>query len=200
MITTAGDELLKDIIQHPDDDTLRLVYADWLEDSGDRLQAVVIRHRDDTLRARIAAGEYMSWMAPPNAEVRGMIKVECPNLAGLAYIDWRSGFIEGAGITLAGWLEHGPTLVRQYPLRRVVLVDRMAGAELASDECVAWGLAKSGWEISYALPAVIFNLLSGPVGFMHSYGRDLPGTGKRFPGRDAANDALSTAALKWVRS
>jgi uncharacterized protein (TIGR02996 family) len=43
VIATAGDALLADIIADPGDDGLRLIYADWLEESGDEARAEFIR-------------------------------------------------------------------------------------------------------------------------------------------------------------
>jgi uncharacterized protein (TIGR02996 family) len=43
MTTTDGDSLLKSILAHPDDDTVRLVYADWLEENEEEARAEFIR-------------------------------------------------------------------------------------------------------------------------------------------------------------
>jgi uncharacterized protein (TIGR02996 family) len=32
---TSETAFLRDILEHPDDDTPRLIFADWLEDNGD---------------------------------------------------------------------------------------------------------------------------------------------------------------------
>jgi uncharacterized protein (TIGR02996 family) len=40
---TDGEALLAAVIDNPDDDAVRLVYADWLEDEGDRARAEFIR-------------------------------------------------------------------------------------------------------------------------------------------------------------
>jgi uncharacterized protein (TIGR02996 family) len=39
----AGDAFLGDIIEHPDDDAPRLIYADWLDDQGQPERAEFIR-------------------------------------------------------------------------------------------------------------------------------------------------------------
>src|SRR5947207_10628889 len=41
---------LEDIREHPDDDTPRLIFADWLEDNGDADRAEFIRARIHRLR------------------------------------------------------------------------------------------------------------------------------------------------------
>jgi uncharacterized protein (TIGR02996 family) len=47
---TPEDAFLQDIREHPDDDTPRLVYADWLEEHGDRTRAA----RAEFIRVQIA--------------------------------------------------------------------------------------------------------------------------------------------------
>src|SRR5208282_4785763 len=42
-MTTDGDALLHTIIDHPDDDMPRLVYADWLEENGQAERAEFTR-------------------------------------------------------------------------------------------------------------------------------------------------------------
>jgi uncharacterized protein (TIGR02996 family) len=39
----TGDALLRDICEHPEDDTPRLVYADWITDNGDPARGELIR-------------------------------------------------------------------------------------------------------------------------------------------------------------
>lgn len=43
MTTTYSDAFLADILEHPKDDTPRLIYADWLEEHGESERAAFIR-------------------------------------------------------------------------------------------------------------------------------------------------------------
>jgi uncharacterized protein (TIGR02996 family) len=47
---------LADILEHPDDDAPRLVYADWLEENGDSQRAEFIRLQCELARPRLAGG------------------------------------------------------------------------------------------------------------------------------------------------
>jgi uncharacterized protein (TIGR02996 family) len=47
---------LADIVEHPDDDAPRLVYADWLEDNGDPQRAEFIRTQCELARPRMPGG------------------------------------------------------------------------------------------------------------------------------------------------
>src|SRR5438552_7893233 len=88
MGTAAG--LLADIFEHPDDDTPRLVYADWLQDHGDPTRGEFIRaqvstpggeHEEDLLVAHEAA-----WRA-------GL-----PALPGVRWGGFRRGFVEAVEV------------------------------------------------------------------------------------------------------
>src|SRR5262245_403802 len=46
-----ADAFLADIIEHPDDDAPRLIYADWLDEHGDEARAEFIRVQIELSRA-----------------------------------------------------------------------------------------------------------------------------------------------------
>jgi uncharacterized protein (TIGR02996 family) len=50
MATRIEQGLLADIIDNPDDDTPRLVYADWMEEKGDPARAELIRTQIERTR------------------------------------------------------------------------------------------------------------------------------------------------------
>ena len=58
-MATVADSFVKDIIEHPDDDTPRLIFADWLEEQGKDGQARILRlkgvTREEIMQAIIAA-------------------------------------------------------------------------------------------------------------------------------------------------
>lgn len=86
---------LRAIVESPDDDTLRLVYADYLEERGDSERADFIRvqcalatmARDDPRRKELEARE--AALLERNEEGRGA------RLAGWATVrEFRRGFLE----------------------------------------------------------------------------------------------------------
>jgi len=137
-----GDALLRAICEHPDEDTPRLVYADWLDENGDPVWAAFIRLQcrlermaeDDPGRANLAraAGELVKihgrrWIAALGPGVSHPEREFGPASA------FRRGFVEALGMTAAGFVRRAGTLVCRTPLRRVVLrgtagrADRLAG-------------------------------------------------------------------------
>ena len=121
----------EDVIAHPEDDTPRLVFADWLDDRGDAVRAEFIR-----LQVAIAGG------GPSPAMLQREEQLVAENLAswaadlhGIAHeVLFRRGFVEGIelaerrdglGETLAAWS-------RRYPLRLLRLDELGDEANLAA--------------------------------------------------------------------
>src|SRR5262245_41171049 len=107
----AGAEgLLADICANPEDDTPRLVYADWLEEHGEperaefiRLQIRLAQRPEDDPRYELGqrqddllAAHGESWLGP----LRQRLEVPV----------WRRGFVEGGRLTLARFLRQGKQL------------------------------------------------------------------------------------------
>lgn len=64
-VATAGDALLRDVLEHPDDDTPRLILADWLEEHGGEAE------RADFIRSQVVLATYKRETCP-NAPVEGV--------------------------------------------------------------------------------------------------------------------------------
>jgi uncharacterized protein (TIGR02996 family) len=141
---TTDAALLRAIIANPDDDTPRLVYADWLDENGQPERAVAIRahiaaHRINA-NASIVAGSVQ--FAPHqrtdrwNEWRRLMVTVTAvtsdpdvnglsPFLAGLARVnllDWSRGFVSAVQCEPGDWLAHGPGVVASHPVERVTIL------------------------------------------------------------------------------
>jgi uncharacterized protein (TIGR02996 family) len=128
---------LEDIRAHPEDDTPRLIYADWLEDHDQPERAEFIRLQcereclpdDDERQEMLPEREWQlldaheqTWAAP----LRGMVE----------RWQFRRGFIEWVEMTADAFLEHAQPLFHLAPIRQVRLT--RAGGRLFS-------LASSHW-------------------------------------------------------
>jgi uncharacterized protein (TIGR02996 family) len=132
--------LLRAVIEAPEDDAVRLVYADWLEENGagerDRLHAELIRVQIglSALNARPAA----VWRGDP---------LDDPDLRRYARktalerrLEWllgqrgthpvlpmgfgygiRHGFVEMLQASSFLWREHGPQLASEHPVRKMLV-------------------------------------------------------------------------------
>jgi uncharacterized protein (TIGR02996 family) len=114
---TDGEALLKAIIDEPEDDTPRLVYADWLDENGDPDRAEFIRVQvalarlapdEDGHRLEVRANELLArheeqWARP----LRGLV----------LWHDFRRGFVERVGVEARTFLERPDHLFRAAPVR-----------------------------------------------------------------------------------
>jgi uncharacterized protein (TIGR02996 family) len=123
------------ILQNPDDDALRLVYADALEDDGDTARAEFIR-----VQVEIAQGIPKASARKGNriVDVRARRKYLLERERTLypgdrcylpgskddydyVIVEWRRGFIESITLPAADWLAHADALMAAHPLQEVRL-------------------------------------------------------------------------------
>jgi uncharacterized protein (TIGR02996 family) len=127
---STRESLLAGIRDDPDDDTLRSIYADWLEDNGDPDRAEFIR-----VQLRLAA--LPAWNPARFdleereqdllAEHRAAWMAHLPKWARQLELRFRRGLLDEAQPTTSAYLRYGERLARLLPLRKVSLqgyVDR----------------------------------------------------------------------------
>jgi uncharacterized protein (TIGR02996 family) len=120
---TDGGALLAAVLEHPGDDTPRLVYADWLDDRGERDRADLIR-----VQCEIARFGLVRRKGPRRARLfareRELLRggVFGPAAPGVLTF-YRRGFPEVVRPTLAAWQAHAPALLAAHPLERVDIAD-----------------------------------------------------------------------------
>ncbi len=118
MATAEG--FLRDVLDAPDDDVPRLVFADWLDDRGDHARAEFVRvqcalaklSEDDGRLPRLAAREGQllrrhgkGWAGP----LRRLVK----------RWKFRRGFVEAVTVRAADFLRHGDAIFGAAPVREV---------------------------------------------------------------------------------
>src|SRR5579872_1801348 len=115
---------LKAICDNPEDDTPRLVYADWLDEHGDTARAEFIRVQCQLARSNVPTGKLhrlrrrerellleheMAWTAPLHGLVQRARFVR--------------GFPERITVMAEDFLGHGRKLFRLTPVRHVILTE-----------------------------------------------------------------------------
>lgn len=136
------------IIADPDDDTARLVAADFLEENGDADRAAFIRIQVELARLA-AAGEGKSldadylrakeraFLGPLSVNAKLWAAEACPELvqvnvrggsgidiaiSGSERLTWERGFVHGVTCPAEMWARHGTTIRKRQPIRSVILI------------------------------------------------------------------------------
>lgn len=194
---TDREALLAAVVAHPDDDTFRLILADWLEENGDnadRVRASFIRRQcaraatyapNVPLSVLVELDPYLgSYLWPHQYTFNGSRKGEAEVRYWLDRdrLEWgffyRRGFVDEVRCPLAAWLQHGPELVRRHPIIRVVLTDREPVREVGAhpNRGTEWWRAYCRFE-----------------------GPDMNGVTRLHRLREAALGGQSAACLAWAR-
>jgi uncharacterized protein (TIGR02996 family) len=100
-----GETFIAAICACPEDDTARLVFADWLEEHGEHERAAYIRNMILTPSRILVFKEQRDWMVLPE----GILAI------------WGRGFVESVTCTAADFLRHADALLREHPITRVRL-------------------------------------------------------------------------------
>jgi len=123
---TNDSAFLRAIVADPDDDAPRLVYADWLEDSGDpsrvaraeliRFQVAAARARPDDPKAGEAVPELLAQTWVPTWDYA------LPQIPNCKWGPYRRGFIDEVTLQPVIFFTYGGRILSAIPLRRVRLL------------------------------------------------------------------------------
>ena len=118
-VTSERETFLAAISAAPDDTTLRLVFADWLDDHGEPARAALVR-----VQCRLAA--LPTWKperADLEARERDLIATVSAPLAGLGFreLRWRRGFVDHVASGLRTFVESAPALPDFAPAYELTL-------------------------------------------------------------------------------
>jgi uncharacterized protein (TIGR02996 family) len=178
------------IVADPDDDTARLVAADFLEEHGDPDRAAFVRAQVELARLEAAgrgktreADELRkrekAYLGPLSVVRIWWAAEDCPELVKLNYtagrleivgdgadrVTWRRGFIEAVTCPALVWLRYGEAVRKRNPVRDVTLTrcDRMTRDNWYAAMAPLTGLR-------------VVKLLDGEPGTAGWLGNWLPGT------------------------
>jgi len=144
---TEREALLAAICEHPDDDTPRLVFADWLDENGEPERAEFIRLQCEV--ARLAADDQRAGLIDRETELqkkfgkRWIDELPVPDTAHIRWVEaapggWLDGetFDRGFACQLfaqtAGVLaKHADVLFSATPIRRLLIWNIKRGDKLA---------------------------------------------------------------------
>jgi uncharacterized protein (TIGR02996 family) len=130
---STREAFLAGIVANPDDDALRLVFADWLDDNGDPDRAQFIR---DQVRLEGLAQrdpdrfELQERSLDLLAEHFDERHADLPKWAREMRLTFRRGFVAEAELSPASFLRHGDRLAELVPLQKL----RLVGSVMREDE------------------------------------------------------------------
>jgi len=216
--------MLRQIIEWPDDDAPRLVYADWLDEHGDHERAEFIRVGIEY------AGLQKTCICGSCVRLRGggqhhngrcdghYLRQQTMRLAMKHSIDWFAlpgppntsnfdrGFVSMVQMECAAFMQHAASIFAAHPVTRVVLVDKRPFLSRGDHEYgFSWWRSRSWGHITHPsdnsnLPDDLFEW----CGLLHPKSRliwDGPQTNQHlgFHTESAAIDALSAACVYYGR-
>jgi uncharacterized protein (TIGR02996 family) len=123
---THEDAFLQDILEHPDDDTPRRVYADWLLDRADPAGSArgEFIHVQCDLALLPAESPRPARLAAREKELLDLHQREWGSLfqrLGCHCWEYRRGFVEGVGMQASAFLAQAAALLRAAPVRHLKL-------------------------------------------------------------------------------
>ena len=226
--TNTAQGLLADIIEHPEDDDLRLIYADWLEDHGGEegeARAEFIRSQVElatnpecnTVGRHCDSCEKLKrieryWCETNRLSLQekllhfdvGLWRQKPEDGVYYPVAFFRRGFISEVHAPLAVLLQHLPALVRQHPIERVRATDKQpwgvrTGSILTKNEpCLAWH-RRSRFAAEVGCEEQSDELPDDLYECLPFTKENDEGWGKYYPTAEAANEALSVALLTLAR-
>jgi uncharacterized protein (TIGR02996 family) len=117
---TQDEAFLQAIIEAPDDDAHRLVYADWLDDNGDPERAEFIRLQCALARRGAAASSRRRLYERARGLLRGNARRwGAPPLGRPGWRNYRRGFVEVLRIGPPRFLRSADRLFQLFPIRDV---------------------------------------------------------------------------------
>jgi uncharacterized protein (TIGR02996 family) len=217
---THHDGFLTAILAEPEEDSHRLVFADWLDENGDPDRAAFIRVQCELAalgRVRLPDGSWGVRTGCPEDDARERVlrrrERELVRANGPVWVKalfagdgfdrrcvFRRGFLAEVTLPCGQWMRHGLALVRAAPLERVTLSNLHPSPRPPwHDWYPPWthDMALAHHDVPAAiLPEPLWNALDWPT----EDGKGSHGPAMRgYPSEDAALDALSRASLKWAR-
>jgi len=207
------EALLKAVLAAPGDDLPRLVFADHLEENGEAERAEFIRVQCELHKTPGYPAAWDHDAMPHVADLhrrklwllnewdyhRGWRHIAGREAVHLIpdgkrwhdCIKFRRGFIHTVRATLADWLKHGPAVVREHPVTKVVLTDREPFEQTSG-----------GWVWVKQFVNMERHMLTPEVFDTGHVSRRWPGgtTSVTFATSDEATVAASAALIQWAKS
>jgi len=218
---TDGPALLAAILANPDEDTPRLMYADWLDENGQPERAEFIRVQIEKYSLQSEQGspewcrsfqrEEELWQAlgksfdlPPRFHSRLPWEKCEDGESGICVIS--RGFPATVACSLLDWLAQGPEIVTRHPVETVRLTDREPDLPPISSPDLGFRWVWAAAEVR--LSEVRARTAATQASWLRERRerRRIPlaiyrhGCSGRFATTEAANAVLSRGCIAWAKA
>jgi uncharacterized protein (TIGR02996 family) len=200
--------LLAAILAAPEEDTPRLVYADWCGENGDHDRAEFIRVQVELARLGGCSRDFSAGLSCccPFCNAGGYVLRRRerellrhlddwypPVCKTFGRYDWERGFISAVTCTCADFLAHAAAVFACHPVERVTLANKEPAASLQHRGWFRWYTDSD--EDESVIPQGVYRKLIGV------YPEDLHGKSSQpyWKSRELALEALSDACVAWGR-
>lgn len=119
---SISDKFIEDIVKNPEDDTPRLIYADWCQDHG-------LEARGEFIYRQISTGEVRVFPADSQDAGLGWWPLD-----DSGQVIFKRGFATCFVVNSQTWEKHGKSLVQRNPVEGVILSDIRVTRALDRDE------------------------------------------------------------------
>jgi uncharacterized protein (TIGR02996 family) len=203
-MTATATGLLAAILDAPEEDTPRLIYADWLDEHGDPARAEFVRVQcalaGGCLSCHCDAPGATCRLCPLRRRERELVKQHgwswdhAMHATGCFFafpwpppIEYRRGFVESVTCTATDWLAHGPAVIACQPVTRVTLSDKVP---IDFNRGVAWYRRYSGYSRSDLPPELFAHLPGEPEPIPYVW----------YPDEGEARSDLSAACIRYAKA
>ena len=192
--------LIRAVLASPDDDTPRLVFADWLDDHGEARLAAFIRDQIECARHanRHELDTYHTFLQWKDAAFAGECALDVWGVAAeflFPLASWNRGFLESLAWTYEAWKDYATAVLALHPVRRVRLTTpvgdlhahrefgrilaRVAGLAVSVPDDTSGGRDTTAAILAVRWPGIAFELPPAQIftdaeaaGFRAGYGRE----------------------------
>ncbi len=127
--TTEEMDFIRAILAKPDDDAIRLIFADYLDEQGDSDAATNIRNqcrRYEDCKRYYSDAAIINWQDVDTTALEEKVSAQAK--------DWRKGFVEYMSCPGDYWCDISHEMLKYHPLREVTITDHVqVEAEVQED-------------------------------------------------------------------
>jgi uncharacterized protein (TIGR02996 family) len=117
---TPEEAFLEDILEHPDDEAPRLIYADWLDDHGQPERAEYIRAECELERIEAYSPRWRQLSERQLTLIKANKKKWTHSLRGLiSSCFFRRGFVETVTLSAQQFAQNAATIFQRAPVRQI---------------------------------------------------------------------------------